>query len=147
MYKKILVPLDGSKLAECALPHAESLALAYKSTIVLLSVISPGAIAGRTPADMELFQETMDARRDEAQNYLKRLAGEFAEKKIKAEIHIGIEPVVGEIVTTAEKHDVDLVVIASHGRSGLERVFFGSVASGVLNRIERPLMVIRPSNR
>jgi nucleotide-binding universal stress UspA family protein len=145
MYKKILVPLDGSKLAGCALPHAESLAHAYDATLLLISVISPANIVGRTPADMEAFQTSLDELRTEAENYLNGLAGEFAEKNIKAEIHVGIEPVVGEIIETAEKHDVDLVLIASHGRSGLERVFFGSVASGVLNRIERPLMVIRPS--
>jgi nucleotide-binding universal stress UspA family protein len=147
MYKKILVPLDGSKLAECALPHAESLAQAYGATLVLVSVISPTSLAGRSPADMQLFQESLDARREEAQTYLKGLAGEFAEKNITTEIHVGIEPVVGEIIDTADRHDVDLVLIASHGRSGLERVFFGSIASGVLNRIERPLMVIRPPGR
>jgi nucleotide-binding universal stress UspA family protein len=146
MYKKILVPLDGSKLAECALRHAESLAHAYDSTLVLLSVISPAAIVGRAPADIEAFKQTMDARRAEVENYLKGLKGEFAKKKIRVEIHIGIEPVVSEIVTTAEQHDVDLVLIASHGRSGIKRVFFGSVASGVLNKIERPLMVIHPAD-
>ena len=147
MYQKILVPLDGSKLAECALPHAESLARSYKSTLVLLSVIRPAAILGRSPADMELFQKSMDTRREEVQNYLNTLVDELAKKNIEAEIHIGIEPVVHEIVETADKQNVDLVVIASHGRSGLERVFFGSVASGVLNRIEKPLMVIRPGER
>jgi nucleotide-binding universal stress UspA family protein len=147
MYKKILVPLDGSKLAECALPHAESLAHAYNSTLLLLSAISPPSLVGRAPGEIEAFQKSLDKRRDEAKDYLKGLRGEFAEKNIKAEIHIVIEPVVGEIIETAEKHDVDLVLIASHGRSGLERVFFGSVASGVLNRIERPLLVIRPPGR
>jgi len=147
MYQKILVPLDGSKLAECALPHAESLAQMYRSTLVLLSVISPAALVGRAPADMQVFQESMEARRDEAEAYLKGLKGEFTEKNITTEIHVGIEPVVGEIIDTADKHDVDLVLITSHGRSGLERVFFGSVASGVLNRIERPLMVIHPPGR
>jgi nucleotide-binding universal stress UspA family protein len=95
---------------------------------------------------MTAFQETMDAHRDEAENYLKGVMGEFKEKNIKAEIHIGMEPVVKAIIETAEKQDVDLVLIASHGRSGLERIFFGSVASGVLNRIERPLMIIHPSS-
>lgn len=147
MYNKILVPLDGSKLAECALPHAEALAQAFKSTLVLLSVISPSTVVGRSSTDLEAFQKSLDARREEAQSYLKALQGQFSEKKIKSEIHVGIEPVVGEIVETAEKQSVDLMVIASHGRSGLERVFFGSVASGVLNRIEIPLMVIRPSKR
>ena len=146
MYKKILVPLDGSKLAECALQHAESLAHAFDSTLLLISVIiSPAPIVGRAPVDIEAFQKSMDARRDEAENYLKGKMGEFTEKNIKAKIHIGFEPVVREIIETAEKHGVDLVLIASHGRSGLERVFFGSVASGVLNRIERPLLVIHPS--
>jgi nucleotide-binding universal stress UspA family protein len=93
---------------------------------------------------MELFQHSMDARRRESEDYLKALQGKFAGKKIKTDTYIGIEPVVGEIIKTAETHAVDLVVIASHGRSGLGRVFFGSVASGVLNRIERPLLVIRP---
>ena len=147
MYDKILVPLDGSKLAECALPHAESLARMYRSTLILLSVVSPPTIVGQTPADMNLFQETLDARRDEAQRYLKALQGQFAEKKIAAVSRVGMEPVVAEIIDTAARESADLVVLASHGRSGLERVFFGSVASGVLNRIERPLLIIRPSDR
>ena len=56
MYKKILVPLDGSKLAECALQHAESLAHAFDSTLLLISVISPAPIVGRAPVDIEAFQ-------------------------------------------------------------------------------------------
>jgi nucleotide-binding universal stress UspA family protein len=144
MYNKILVPLDGSKLAECALSHAESLALAYKSTLFLLSAISIPPLSQRMPLDMELIQHTLEAGRNQMQNYLKNLQDEFAEKNIKTEIHIGIEPVVGEIIDAAEKHSVDLVVIASHGRSGLGRFFYGSVASGVLNRIERPLLIIHP---
>jgi nucleotide-binding universal stress UspA family protein len=145
MYKKILVPLDGSKLAECALPHAEALAHTFDSTLLLVSVISAFAMTGRTPADIEAFRQAMDARRDEIENYLKGLKGVFAEKKIKAEIHVGSEPVVSEIIAAAERHDVDLILIASHGQSGLKRVFFGSVASGVLNKTERPLMIIHPS--
>jgi nucleotide-binding universal stress UspA family protein len=146
MYTKILVPLDGSKLAECALRHAEALAHAHNSTVLLLSVISPAAIVGRAPADIEAYRRAMETRRAEVEIYLKGVKGAMAEKKIGAEALIGVEPVVGEIVATAEKHDVDLVLIASHGRSGLGRVFFGSVASGVLNKIERPLMVIHPAD-
>ena len=84
MYKKILVPLDGSKLAECALQHAESLAHAFDSTLLLISVIiSPAPIVGRAPVDIEAFQKSMDARRDEAENYLKGKMGEFTEKTSK----------------------------------------------------------------
>lgn len=147
MYDRILVALDGSKLAECALPHVESLARTYDSTLVLLSVITAPALVGQTAVDIQMFQESMDARRNEAQSYLNALQGKFAEKNIKSETYIGVEPVVGEIIESAEKQSVDLVVIASHGRSGLRRVFFGGVASGVLNRIEKPLLVIRPADR
>jgi nucleotide-binding universal stress UspA family protein len=80
------------------------------------------------------------------ENYLKKVRDALTSKMIEAETHIGVEPVVKEIIETAETHDVDLVLIASHGRSGLGRVFFGSVASGVLNKIERPLMVIHPAS-
>ena len=147
MYNKILIPLDGSKLAECALPHAESLAHKYGATLLLLSVFSPTTLVGRSPAEIEAFQLAMDERRSETEQYLEQVAGELKAKKIKTEIRVGIEPVVREIVDTAESREVDLVLIASHGRGGLERVFFGSVASGVLNRIERPLMVIHPKKR
>jgi nucleotide-binding universal stress UspA family protein len=147
MYKKILVPLDGSKVAECALPHAESLAHAYNSTLLLVTVVQPPKIIGRTSVEIEAFRKAMDAQRDEAESYLKGWKGELKKRNINVEIYIGTESVVSEIIETAENHEVDLVLIASHGRSGLERVFFGSVASGVLNRIERPLMVIHPSGR
>jgi nucleotide-binding universal stress UspA family protein len=143
MYKTILVPLDGSKLAETALPHAESLALKYGATLILLTVVSPPPIAGREPSDIGLFQQNMDDLRQEAEAYLKGLRGEFREKHIRVETRVGLEPVVAEILQTAESHSADLVIIASHGRSGLGRFFFGSVAAGVLNRIEKPLMVIR----
>lgn len=143
MYKTILVPLDGSKLAETALPHAESLAIQYDATLLLLTVVSAPPISGREPADIGLFQQNMEDLRREAEQYLNGLKGEFREKNIRAEVRVGLDPVVAEIVETAESRAVDLVIIASHGRSGLGRFFFGSVAAGVLNRIERPLMIIR----
>jgi nucleotide-binding universal stress UspA family protein len=93
---------------------------------------------------MENYQQFYDQSQDEAETYLKGLEGKFAKKNIKAETHVGIEPVVREIVETADNHDVDLVLIGSHGRSGIGRFFFGSIASGVLNRIEKPLMSILP---
>ena len=70
------------------------------------------------------------------------IATQVSDSMIMLEL-AGEGPVVADIINTAEKHAVDLVIIASHGRSGLGRVFFGSVAAGVLNRIEKPLMVIR----
>lgn len=144
MYQRILVPLDGSKLAEMALPHAESLASAFGAKLLLLSVVQPHMVVGRTPADLKLFQEQLDTLGEDTAAYLKGLKGSFAKKNINAETAVKYGPVVGEIVDMAEGRKVDLVVMASHGRSGLGRVFFGSVAAGVLNRLQTPLLMIRP---
>ena len=143
MYKKILVPLDGSKLAEIALSHADSLAARYQAELVLLTVIDPPTMTGRNSAAIDLFRQEMDTKMDDAETYLKALKGQFEKRKIKTKIVVTIGSVVRNIINTAHGESVDLVLIASHGRSGLQRVFFGSVAAGILNRIEQPLMVIR----
>jgi nucleotide-binding universal stress UspA family protein len=143
MYQKILVPLDGSKLAEIALPHAESLATRYDAALVLLSVVDPPTTATHDETTAELVQYELDAKKQEAEIYLKGLKGEFEKKKIPTSYSVRFGSVVQNIVDRATVDAVDLVIIASHGRSGLQRVFFGSVAAGVLNRIEQPLMVIR----
>ena len=143
MYKKILVPLDGSKLAEIALSHAESLAAQYQAELVLLTVIDPPTMTGRDGVAVDLFRQEMDTKIEEAEIYLKALKGQFEKRKIKTKVVVTVGSVVRNIIETANGESADLVLIASHGHSGLKRVFFGSVAAGVLNRIEQPLMVIR----
>ncbi len=71
------------------------------------------------------------------------LAGEFREKGIDAEAHVTAGPVVRDIVDMAMAEDVDLIAMSSHGRTGLSRVFYGSVAAGVLHQIDRPILMIR----
>lgn len=143
MYNQILVPLDGSELAEMALPHAESLALKYDATLVLLSIVTPPVITGRGANAMELFEKKIDTLMQDADEYLEKLKASLAEKQIKAETYTKLGPVVKSILEFADNDNVDLVLIASHGRSGLGRFFFGSVAAGILNRVGQPLMVIR----
>jgi nucleotide-binding universal stress UspA family protein len=147
MYKKMLVPLDGSELAEAALPHAESLARQYDATVILLSVITPPAITtGHGVEALQLFEKEIDTLQRDAEQYLHGLKNKLNKSQIQAKSIVKLEPVVESIVETANESAVDLVITASHGRSGLERVFFGSVAAGVLNRIEQPLMVIRSAS-
>ena len=143
MYKKILVPLDGSKMAEIALSHAESLAVRYHAELVLLTVIDPPTMTGRDGVAVDLFRQEMNTNIEETETYLKALKGQFEKKKIKTKSIVTVGSVVRDIIDTANGESVDLVLIASHGHSGLKRVFFGSVAAGVLNRIEQALMVIR----
>ncbi len=146
MYRKILIPLDGSKLAEVALPHAESLATRYDADLVLLTVLNPPLITDQYAQAAELYQQQLETLRKDAEIYLKGIQGVFKEKNIRSEFLVKVGPVVEGIVHTADTIEADLVVIASHGRTGLMRVFFGSVAAGVLNRVEQPLMVIRCSD-
>ena len=145
MYNSVLVPLDGSRRAEAILPHEEKLAQRYNATVIFLQVVEPVPIvAGREGAYMALHQyEELAGRTERAQSYLGARQREFREKGIEARTCVAYGPVVKAIIDAAEGEDADLIAIASHGRSGLSRVFYGSVAAGVLHRIDRPLLLIR----
>jgi nucleotide-binding universal stress UspA family protein len=82
----------------------------------------------------------------EAETYLAARQGEFREKGIKVRSRVIPGPVVETIINVAEQEGADLIAMASHGRTGLPRVFYGSVAAGVLHRVDRPLLIIRSLN-
>lgn len=144
MYQCILVPLDGSKRAEAILAHVEELASRFEAKVVFLQVVEPPPIMmdSETPY-LEGFQQQMEAMTKQAELYLETVNGEFREKGIQSKIHVSHGPVVDGILNTAESESADLIAIASHGRSGLSRVFYGSMAVGVLHRADRPLLVVR----
>jgi nucleotide-binding universal stress UspA family protein len=142
MYKKILAPLDGSKRAETILPHVEDLATRYRGRVVFLQVIE--IIEPLAAAEFAFStKENYDALRKQAEAYLSGIKGEFREKGIDASIRLAHGPVVEAIIEVAEQENAGLIAIASHGRTGLSRVFYGSVSAGVLHRIDRPLLLIR----
>ena len=92
---------------------------------------------------MALEELELSRRPDEAESYVAGLAGEFREKGIQAHTRVAHGRVVDAILRSAESEGADLIALASHGRSGLPRVFYGSVAAGVLHRVDRPLLLIR----
>ncbi len=144
MYKCILVPLDGSKKAEFILPHVEEIALSFKAKLVFLQMIEmPPMMMGSETPYLEGFQAEMEEMARQAELYLDTVKGEFREKGIKAKVRVLHGPVVEGIINTAESENADLIAIASHGRTGLSKVFYGSVAAGVMHRIDRPLLLIR----
>ena len=144
MYKRILVPLDGSKRAEVILPHVEQLAQNFNSRVTFLQVVElPSMIMPPGQPDLAYHQAEFDRQKEKAELYLKTLQGEFQMKGIQAAVVLDQGSVVGGIIETANRHDVDLIAMASHGRSGLAQVFYGSVAAGVLHRVDRPLLLIR----
>ena len=144
MYKMILVPLDGSKRAEAILGHVEELAQRYRAKVILLRVVDPPSLY-TVPGTAYVQSHLQDLRQrtKRAESYLAAIQGEFREKGIEAQICVDYVPVVEAIIETAQREDADLIAMASHGRSGLSRVFYGSVAAGVLHRVDRPLLLVR----
>jgi nucleotide-binding universal stress UspA family protein len=144
MYNTILVPLDGSKRAEAILAHVEQLAHRFGASVVLLQVIEPvPLLVGLRGAEVGLEQLELGRRMKEAKSYLAALKGEFREKGIDARTLVDYGPVVNTIIEAAKSEEADLIALASHGRTGLSRVYYGSVAAGVLHRVDRPLLLVR----
>jgi nucleotide-binding universal stress UspA family protein len=144
MYKTILVPLDGSKRAEAILPHVENLALSLNAKVILFKVSEPSLMLEYDEViDMSTYLEKSDKQKKDAEYYLTSLQEKFRAKGIEAQTLIGHGPVVKAIIDAAEQQNAKLVAMASHGHGGLLRTFYGSVASGVLQRIDRPLLLIR----
>jgi nucleotide-binding universal stress UspA family protein len=144
MYNTILVPLDGSKRAEAILPHVQDLAQRYGAVVILLRVVGEVPSTGSLDyVDIEVFRQELDRRTEAARAYLTSVQQRLAREGIDARIVVNDGPVVDAIIRTAEDEGADLIAIASHGRTGLRRVFYGSVAAGVLHRVDRPLLLVR----
>ncbi len=143
MYKKILVPLDGSKRAEMILPHVEELASRYQSTVILLTALELALAFGVEGTFMQANENEFNLKQEKAETYLRKITEKFTAKKIKTVTRLAAGGAIGAIIETASKEDVDLIAMASHGRGALTRVFYGSVASGILNRVDRPLLIVR----
>ena len=147
MYDTVLVPLDGSTLAETILPYVEELAEGLKSKVILLQVIETTPLMV-TPLDTIPYydNELVERALEEANVYLAARQREFLEKGIDCKSLVEQGTVVRTILDVAEREHVSLIAMASHGRTGLARVFYGSVAAGVLHSADRPLLLVRAHN-
>lgn len=144
MYNVILVPLDGSARSEMILSHVEALALEFGSRVILLQVIEPDqSLLGPQEAHAGVNIELLRAKKAEIESYLVGKGGEFRIKGIEVETKVELGPIVDTIIRVAAQEQAELIAMASHGRTGLERVFYGSVAAGVLQRVDRPLLLVR----
>ena len=159
MYKKILVPLDGSKLAECALPHAEELAKGCGGEEVMLISVTE-QVRGRTraPEAHELYRSTdrpefqgagseiivtFGKKQNQAQRYLARIAKKLQAKGLKVHTEVLFWPPAEAIASYAEQSGADIIVMSSHGRSGASRWAYGSVADKVLRSSCIPVLMVR----
>jgi nucleotide-binding universal stress UspA family protein len=151
MYEHLLVPLDGSKTAERALPHAEALADAFHSTVVLLrAVVSAETLLTQSAAggvgDMSAPLDPtpiLEAEHAAAAEYLAGVEARLRQKGVTVTTEIPEGDAAEVIVQRAQALDVSLIVMSSHGRSGLGRLVFGSTADAVLRHAACPLLVVR----
>jgi len=147
MYQKIMVPLDGSELAECVLPHVESLVKAGGvEEVFFVRVVEPSYISSHF-SDYAIPEDELkriEARnKTAAQNYLDQLVSrlDYGKVKLQAEVLNGM--VAETLAEYAQKQGVDLIVIATHGRSGISRWVWGSVADRLLRSSRVPVLMVR----
>ena len=138
MYEKILVPLDGSELAEVALPHAEELGWRISSEVTLLQVSETGESQRFHEHEVYLQREADLVKR----NIVHHL-GKDQEENIRVKSVVMEGYPAEEIVDYAEKSDIDMIIMATHGRTGVRRWALGSVADKVVRAASQPVVLIR----
>jgi nucleotide-binding universal stress UspA family protein len=145
MYKKILVPLDGSELAECVLPHVESIAKGRGvESIVLLRVLDTYVPSANFAYVNESLKKEMEASSEEAaRKYLDEVAGRINLEGIEVQTQLINGQAAKSIAEYATKNDIGLITIATHGRSGISRWAWGSVADRVLRSACVPVLMVR----
>jgi len=133
LYRKILVPLDGSPLAEAILDHVEAVAAPLGAEVILLQVL-PGT--GVLPDQAQREEES-------ARSYLGRKVEQLRAKGINARFAVRHGDPAPEILDYAEDNKVDAIAMSTHGRSGIGRWVFGSIAEKVLRGTNIPILLVR----
>jgi nucleotide-binding universal stress UspA family protein len=142
-YKHILVPLDGSELAELALADAFSLAQLNSAEVILLQVISPFEYIVGDTVPMAFTDELVKAQQDAALSYLENVSRREEWRNLRVHLAVEIGTPAETIIDYAHREPIDLIVMATHGRSGLRRWVYGSVADKVLRGAALPVLLVR----
>lgn len=150
MYERILVPLDGTPLAEAVLPHVIEMARQMGAEIILFRAVVPKeerAGSGKDQGQPGYVDRQLERAQFEAEAYLHQVAMQLKAEGLSVRTAVGVgEPSRG-IVKTAEKTDADVIAMASHCRTGWERLIHGSVAVKVLRTSARPLVLVGPEQK
>lgn len=139
-FRKLLVPLDGSRLAEAVLPAAKLLAERFGATVSLLHVMERGA-------PETVHGEPHLSSVEDAEAYLERVAEQCSCRGVKVECHVHPNEehdVVASIIQHAGEFDADLILLSAHGWGGMRDILMGSIAQQVLRRGTRPVLLVRP---
>ena len=147
MYKKVLIPLDGSPFAERILPHIEWLVSPKETELVLVRVVeSPQRYFLAHEAVLVPEAEELEERAsvgDQAEGYLQQKSGELREMGFRTQIQVLGGDVASAICDAATAQAADLIAMTTHGRSGLARWALGSVADRVIREAQQPIFLVR----
>lgn len=145
-FKRILVPLDGSSLSERALPAARTLAQKFESHVILLRVLdipTPTAPTSHPEVTIGWVREARQQAHAEAESYLEGIQEDLCEEGIDTRILLRDRSPAEDILDVAGAEDIDLIVMSTHGRSGLGRRAFGSFAEKVARHSLCPVLLVR----
>lgn len=148
----MLVPLDGSEVAEAILPYATELAKRCAAHVTLIQVVESmaQAMASIAPAEpmmvtaqtVESISEGVEGESEAAEAYLKRAAAKLNSEGLQVDWVVVSGSAGPEIARYAEEKGIDLIAMSSHGRGGIERAIFGSVADHVLRHAGSPVFIL-----
>ena len=137
---KILVPLDGSELAEAAIADALDVANRDSASLMLVRATEARVLPGVDPISAQI--EVVN----DAEQYLASVKADLEKRGFcNAETHVWYGPAAPAIIEAARVYKVDLIVMSTHGRTGFGRLVFGSVAESVLRGTAVPILLLRPS--
>jgi len=140
MFNRLLVPLDRSALAECVLPHVSAIAKAFDASILLLTVLEAGESDEKQPSIDPLDWQI---RKAEAEAYLQKIARQMQDAGLRVEAHVLEGKAEERIIEFAENQDINLIVLSSHGRSGLSGWNVSSVVQKIILRAYTSMMIVR----
>src|SRR6266566_9956546 len=143
MYKRILVPLDGSARAEQAIPVAARIARALGGSVILLRVATAPVDTGKYSATSGYVEEAVDTDLTGATSYLENIAGSNELAGIKTEVKTFTGAVAPAILSAAQSFHANLIVMCSHGYTGFKRWALGSVADKITRHSPVPVLVLR----
>ncbi|RIK39434.1 MAG: universal stress protein [Chloroflexi bacterium] len=146
-FRKIVVPLDGSVLAEQALPHAETVAQQAQAELVLFRVVpyitEEIVSVDALPLDWQSLEVEQQRMVNDATNYLQEIALRLSTQGMQVHTVVEVGHAADRIVDYATAHDVDLIVMCTHGRTGVQRWLMGSVAGKVTGSAPCPVLLVR----
>ena len=150
MFSRVMVPLDGSKVGEAAIPVilqlVDKLATGTKVEVILIGVITllrHWVVVGEASAPVSYTEQELNLIKERVSDYLTKTGEQLKQKGVTVRTIVSSGNAADEIIKAAEENHVDLIAMSTHGRSGLRRLAFGSITDKVLRRSPVPVLMVR----